>query len=437
MAKPIIRISQPGGAGTGTPGECLTVQAGFSLEFEDTEAANAGASYEWSVLTRPVDSTFELADEDTATPAGPDPDVPGTVWIMCQATIDGVTLHSVLGFAVNTPNLGQRIPGFGEGREWNEGGNEQGWAAALASFMLAADEGGGGGKVSEDDTAPGFLEDKIIAGSNIAIEVLDEGGNEQLEISCSISEWWETRPSYLGAASVYDDEFDADSSASYSTDGTVGSNAPTTGITVTSGDVRRAYGNGSHLLQPVDNTVFQEYSTFANPTNCWIWMRCVPLGRPGRYQLGVGSGTWYGWGVYLGQHATNFTDDFVALLVGAIPSGGNHFSALGTRRSGGSSAAFEGVLDNVNYGMLCPWTQLWLQKTGTVYTFYVGRDVGTWASLGATTGYNYPGGQNLQYLRRRYHSVDSTQPTAVFDTSFIRYGATTLPSRLPGPWVRN
>lgn len=40
-------------------------------------------------------------------------------------------------------------------------------------------------KISLDDTTPGFLEDKLVAGSGINVTVLNDGGNEQLEISTS------------------------------------------------------------------------------------------------------------------------------------------------------------------------------------------------------------------------------------------------------------
>lgn len=40
-------------------------------------------------------------------------------------------------------------------------------------------------KVSLDDTTPGFLEDKIVAGTNISITTLNAGGNETFEISAT------------------------------------------------------------------------------------------------------------------------------------------------------------------------------------------------------------------------------------------------------------
>lgn len=50
--------------------------------------------------------------------------------------------------------------------------------------------GGGGGddikvKVSSNDTNTGFLEDKLTTGSGIALTVLNEGGNEQIQVAAS------------------------------------------------------------------------------------------------------------------------------------------------------------------------------------------------------------------------------------------------------------
>jgi hypothetical protein len=42
-------------------------------------------------------------------------------------------------------------------------------------------------KVSSDDTTEDFLESKIVAGNGISVTVLDDGANEQLEISATIS----------------------------------------------------------------------------------------------------------------------------------------------------------------------------------------------------------------------------------------------------------
>lgn len=41
--------------------------------------------------------------------------------------------------------------------------------------------------VSVDDTTPGFLDAKIVAGTDIALVVLNPGGNEQLEVSSGFS----------------------------------------------------------------------------------------------------------------------------------------------------------------------------------------------------------------------------------------------------------
>ena len=42
-------------------------------------------------------------------------------------------------------------------------------------------------KVSANDTTEGYLEEKIVAGDNISVTVLNDGGNEDIEISATIS----------------------------------------------------------------------------------------------------------------------------------------------------------------------------------------------------------------------------------------------------------
>ena len=76
-----------------------------------------------------------------------------------------------------------------------------GWPPSVSGQVLVFDgnayapgtaSGGGGGetdtkqvKVSVNDTTAGYLEDKITAGTNIVISVLNDGGNEDLEIAAS------------------------------------------------------------------------------------------------------------------------------------------------------------------------------------------------------------------------------------------------------------
>ena len=43
----------------------------------------------------------------------------------------------------------------------------------------------GKAKVSTNDTTPNFLENKIVAGSNITVATLNDGGNETVQITGS------------------------------------------------------------------------------------------------------------------------------------------------------------------------------------------------------------------------------------------------------------
>ena len=44
-------------------------------------------------------------------------------------------------------------------------------------------DGGNPSAVSDDDTDPGVLEDKLVAGAGVTLTVLNPGGDEQIQIS--------------------------------------------------------------------------------------------------------------------------------------------------------------------------------------------------------------------------------------------------------------
>ena len=77
--------------------------------------------------------------------------------------------------------LASTAPNDGESIAWNDGASQ--WEPTLIS--------GGGGtdtkevKVSSNDTTAAFLEDKLQAGTNITLNILNEGANEKVEIVAS------------------------------------------------------------------------------------------------------------------------------------------------------------------------------------------------------------------------------------------------------------
>lgn len=66
----------------------------------------------------------------------------------------------------------------------NDGGNEQVQISATASGIGDGDEKT---KISANDTTANYLENKIVAGDNITITVLNDGSNETLEINSTAS----------------------------------------------------------------------------------------------------------------------------------------------------------------------------------------------------------------------------------------------------------
>lgn len=473
MATPIIKISQPGGVGDGDPGICLTVVAGFGLAFEDTESANSSASYLWSVLSKPVSSTFDIVSPATATPTGPDPEVPGTVWISCTATIGDSSWESVIGFAVNLPNSDQRIPGFGEGTEWNEAGNEQGHAAAIASFMEWAD-GNSGVRVSDNDTTVGNLEEKIVGLGDVAVSTINEGGNEQLQISVDLSGaeadiaaldgrldtaesdidalqaadtsldsrldtaesdidgleadfttietrfdraiyGWMERPSYLGAPSVYDDHFTGASLDAKWTPRTSFSASAIDPYALIATNPRVDYA-GIHpsclTVQVHDASTMSISQTIALATDCWVWARAIAANRR---VMTPGSIDYSFWGVGLHADANDFSADYLDLTLGPQDNGGGDFLLNLIKRQSGSTTF--PVTAQTYTEAVEQFTQAFLQKISNTYHVYARQDGGVWRYFGSTTHT----GSTLDNLVIRW-SCDGATYSSIFHQDFVLYG---------------
>jgi len=101
----------------------------------DTEAANSGASYVWTLVEKPQGSSTVMNSPTTATPDFV-PDVVGSYKV--KALVDG-SFSSVEIFAVPLARTGARIPAFAEGLEYDESGNTKGWHQALDYFMRQTD----------------------------------------------------------------------------------------------------------------------------------------------------------------------------------------------------------------------------------------------------------------------------------------------------------
>ena len=85
---------------------------------------------------------------------------------------------------LRTRDISTSAPSDGQAYRWRSGTSE--WVPSGIA------EGGGAGdikdvKISSDDTTAGYLEDKVVAGTDIDITVLSPGGNETLEITSTAS----------------------------------------------------------------------------------------------------------------------------------------------------------------------------------------------------------------------------------------------------------
>ena len=186
MATPIIQSTQATpGAGTAGQGRNDLVLS-ESVTLSDTEAANGSASYLWEFEDIPIGSAAALISYATPTPNFT-PDVVGSYRVKC--TVDG-SLFAVEVLAVPLPVTGARIPSYREQLEYDAGSNAQGWHESQDQFMRAVDTALGSVgdvavAVSGDDTTPGNLEAKVVAGTNITLATLNPGANETLEISAT------------------------------------------------------------------------------------------------------------------------------------------------------------------------------------------------------------------------------------------------------------
>jgi hypothetical protein len=105
----------------------------------DTEAANVGADYEWTMVDRPIGSSAVLLNPTTPTPsftvdaAGAE----GSYKIRCLVNSTDEAFI-ILGFPL--PNTGARIPSHQEEDGYNAGGSTDGWHESQTSWMRAANE---------------------------------------------------------------------------------------------------------------------------------------------------------------------------------------------------------------------------------------------------------------------------------------------------------
>lgn len=132
MAEPIIQTTQTG-PGTGTAGEGNNnYVTGVAIHFAETEAANAGATYELELLSKPYDSAASLTSSLlTATLT---PDVPGSYEILFTATLDGIPYPVIEIYRVKMSFSSFASPAWNEETQFDRAGNTKGWGPEREQF---------------------------------------------------------------------------------------------------------------------------------------------------------------------------------------------------------------------------------------------------------------------------------------------------------------
>lgn len=141
MATPVIQtfgsVSGFGIAGRDREG----LPGGQTITLSDTEPANVGATYLWQLLDTPIGTSILLNNPTSATTCNfilAGASLEGSYKIRCE--VNGTDVATVI-ISVPLPNLGSRIPTFGEQLDYLGPSltNVKGWHQAITLFMRAVD----------------------------------------------------------------------------------------------------------------------------------------------------------------------------------------------------------------------------------------------------------------------------------------------------------
>ncbi len=226
---------------------------------------------------------------------------------------------------------------------------------------------------------------------------------------------WEERPSYLGAASAIDDEFTADSSASYTFSPTVSGSAiaPYT-TTATNPRVSWAGVRSSCLtIQPPDNAGVFMSRAHTPPTDGWYWARFTV--NPNSGAIGATNQTYAA--LYLATDGT-VSDHFVGVTVGALNAGGSGYLAMASRNHTAGAANIGGVAHAA--ASAARHTQVWIQKNSGTYYFFTASDSLDWFYHGSIA-YS---GNTLDTLVINTFNDGGSPGTNLINIDFIRHGTT-------------
>jgi hypothetical protein len=226
---------------------------------------------------------------------------------------------------------------------------------------------------------------------------------------------WSSRPSYLGAASAIDDEFDGNSSANYTFSPTVSGSAiaPYT-TTATNPRVSWAGVRSSCLtIQPPDNVHAYMSRAHTPPSDGWWWVRAVV--NPSQSTPTATNQTLLA--LYLATDGT-VSNHFVGVALGPQLASGTAYSAMAYRNHTAGSAQIGGVLWAA--GSVARHTQIWIQKNSGTYHFYSASDSLDWYYHGSIA-YS---GNTLDTLVFDCFNDGGLPGTNLINIDFIRHGTT-------------
>ncbi len=278
---PVIRSTQTGpGAATGSRRDLVT---GASVLCEDI-SGNVGATYVWTLLSRPFDSAVEFDDTEIAAPTLSALDATDTYLVKCEATIGGETASAMVFLRVPLSN-GVCVPAFGE--KFEDGGYFEDISRVMRLSAEAVDLSEVESDIADLDTRLDTAESAITtldgrldtAESDIddlETEVggfdtrIDDAEADILDIQI-IAEHYRLAPP--GSPHSIDDDFTTDTSANWSKTTSFSGTVDPLSIN-SSGNPKLDVGTLQHgcwTVQPRDATEFVMTKAVTLDTNCAIY----------------------------------------------------------------------------------------------------------------------------------------------------------------------